>query len=425
MKVVHLSTSDLGGAGLATGRLHMALLEAGIDSHLLTLYKFKNGMPAHIRYQSADGASFPLLEKGLDNIRKALKYSGILPSKHVRIAKHHLRNRPDGFENFSFSVSPYALQNHPLLRDADIVHLNWVSEGFLDFNSFFRKINKNVVWTLHDMNPFTGGCHHADGCGKFMDNCMPCPQLKNTVDECFAGKMLEQKMHSMKGMDSQKVRIVTPSQWLGSLSQKSKLFNRFKHAVIPNGIDPGNFPLISRGDARKSLGLPLDKKIVLFISHHIDNKRKGLHLLLDAIKDINRSDILVCSAGNELSEGENSGIKHLGYITNSEEMSKIYSAADLFVLPSQAENFPNTICEALFCGTPVVAFEVGGIPELINPKNGKLAILGESKSLALSINTVLNHPENYNRTTIREAAVSFMSSPVVAKKYIEIYNQFK
>ncbi len=423
MKVVHLSTSDLGGAGMACRRLHLSLLNAGIQSHLLTLYKFTTDVPYHSRYQASEGAGIPFLAKGIDTVRKALKYSGILPPRYVRMANKHLKNRPVGFENFSFAVSPYHLQNHPLVRDADIVHLHWVSEGYLDFNSFFPGMKHKLVWTLHDMNPFTGGCHHSDECQKFQNDCALCPQLKNTVDENFGCVMLKDKIKSLKNIPNNQLHIVSPSRWLGNLSIKSRLFERFNHSVIPNPLDPKVFYPQEKSGIRNELGLPNDKKIILFISHHIDNQRKGLKNLLNALQTLNREDVLVCSAGNELKEEELSGIRHLGYIRNEIEMAKVYSAADLFVLPSQAENLPNTICESLFCGTPVVAFDIGGIPELLVPSNGKLAEPGRTESLADAIQYVLDHPENYDRNEISKSINKLMADTVVADKYIRVYNQ--
>ncbi|MFN8144963.1 MAG: glycosyltransferase [Bacteroidia bacterium] len=422
MKVVHLSTSDRGGAGMAAVRLHLALLSEGVDSHLLTLYKFTNDIPEHTRYNPSSGKNFPVFSTLLEKARKALKYSGIVSPKFQRMAKRHLKNRPRGFENFSFAVSPYHLQNHPLIKEADIVHLHWVSEGFLDYTSFFSEIKNKIVWTLHDMNPFTGGCHHADDCEKFKRDCLPCPQLKNTIDDTFAGKILEEKKVSLNKISDRQLQVVTPSAWLGKLSKQSKLFQRFAHHTIPNPIDSSIVPAFDKAEARKQLGLPQDKKIVLFISHHIDNSRKGLQKLLEALQYVDRTDILVCSAGHELISGQEWGIHHLGYIENEEEMAEIYSAADLFVLPSQAENLPNTICESLFCGTPVVAFSVGGIPELIDSTNGKMAEAGDVRGLALAIHDVLDHPEKYSREQIRIQAIEKMGNAKVANAYRRIYN---
>jgi glycosyltransferase involved in cell wall biosynthesis len=420
MRILHLSTSDRGGAGIAALRIHQAMIRNGIDSHFVTLKHAINDVPNHPPYKPQEGYALPLLMRFYFFCRKVLNYTGILQYPHIRIAKKHLKGRPAGYESFSFCTSIYNLKKHPLFKSADIIHLHWVTEGFVDFESFFNRIEKKIVWTLHDMNPFTGGCHHSDESLGYLSDCSNCPQLRNTVDMQFAAKVLKRKINSHAWVDDKQMQIVAPSSWLSSIASHSMLFRRFRHYVVPNGIDSGIFRVASKYHAREKLKLPGDKKIILFISHTVTHPRKGIAYLLEAFRTMNRPDVVLVSVGS--SGVEEDGVINLGYVSDDNTMAEIYSAADVFVLPSVAENFPNTICEALLCGIPVVAFRVGGIPEVVDAENGILVPVGNTPELKNAIEHVIDHPEKYPATLIREKAVLRLSDDIAVNKYMEIYN---
>ena len=421
MKVVHLSTSDRGGAGIAASRLHLALLEMGIDSHFLTLHKFTSNIPKHSKFEVGAGRTFPFIKNGIAKIKRRLKYYNFYATPLERLSQLHLKNRVLGLEHFSFPFSEYNIAEHPMVVDADIIHLHWVSDGFLDYENFFKNCKKKFVWTLHDMNPFTGGCHHSDGCLLFRNNCMPCFQLEGTIDDNFAGKMLELKVDSMQRIEEPFLKIVTPSKWLGNLSSTSKLFGKYFHSVIPNAIDSNKIQMISKEEARKKLGIESEKKIIFVNSHHIDNPRKGLSFLVDALNLLPPEKYLVIAAGHKMGSDLFSNLFYLGYIQSEEKLSLAFSAADVFVLPSLAENFPNTICESLLCGTPVVAFNTGGIPELINSGNGMVVSLRDSNELAAAIEKVTS--KTWDRNLIRQNAIAVFGMSRVSSEYIKVYNQ--
>lgn len=422
MRVVHLSTSDSGGAGIAAARLHKAMLLKGVNSFFLTMHKFTEGIPMHFKFRPGDSSSFPAIVNAKYKIRKALQHYGIRYMKHERVSRRHLAGRAPGFEHFSFPFSEFDLSKHPLVVTADIIHLHWVSDGFVDYRTFFKGNHKNIVWTLHDMNPFTGGCHHSDGSFEFRTNCLPCHQLAGTIDKNYASEILFEKKSSLSGINSSQLKIVTPSVWLGELSQSGILFNRFSHDVIPNAFSTTEFYPEERKEARAKLGLPAGKKIILFNSHHIDNPRKGLSFLLKAAEMLERDDVVLCAAGNKMSDDMYPQLINLGYLQSEEQMRMAYSAADLFVLPSLAENYPNTVCESLLCGTPVAGFNVGGMSELITNDNGRLVNSGDVTGLSGSIDEILN--SEFDRNTIHSAAAKSFDRKIVADKYLTLYKSY-
>ncbi len=421
MKVVHVTTSDTGGAGIAASRLHRALLEEGVDSHFLTLIKSGNSIPNHTQYFPGEGRIFKPLINSYFSLRKSLRYRNIYINGFERMFNKKINGRSTEFDSFSNLQSGYNLQDHPLIKSADIVHLHWVSDNFFDFRTFFKNNRKKVVWTLHDMNPFTGGCHHSDGCMKFKSDCDVCPQLFGTSDLHYAKYLLSEKLRS--GISKSDVQIVTPSEWLGDLSKVSKLFGSFSHSVIPNPINPDEFRIYPVKEAREYFGLPLDRKLLLFNASTISNKRKGLHYLIEAVNLLKEKVVLV-AIGNSSVINDNSEIHSLGYLKTSDEVSKAYSAVNTFVLPSLAENLPNSICESLICGTPAIGFAVGGVPELINNQTGKLVPSGNVKLLADAIDEVLRRPEMYDEQELRKRAVAKFGSRMVASRYIEVYAKF-
>ncbi len=424
MKVVHLSTSDTGGAGIAASRIHKGLLHQGVSSSFISLRKYRTDIPQAFSLKDILASSMTSFQEMQYFIKRLQWHTKIVDHPYYTRRDIHLAGKPSGFEMFSIPDSAYDLTIIEKVKEADIVHLHWVSEGFLDYASFFRKMKKKVVWTLHDMNPFTGGCHHADDCTGFLNECKRCPQLKGTIDENFALKIQQEKNEALQFMLDRQMEIVSPSQWMLEKASKSTLFWHFPHIEIPNPVDDRIFYPIDKIEARRELGLPEDKKIVLFIAKDVDNERKGVHYLTDAVSsDGFRADFKICSVGN-LSKPILPDYMHinLGYIDDENKMALIYSAVDLFVLPSLAENLPNTICEALLCGTPVVAFDVGGIPSMVNKSNGVLVELKNSKKLLQAILDVLNEKIKFDRMSIAAQAKGKFSESTITDKYISVYN---
>jgi glycosyltransferase involved in cell wall biosynthesis len=194
--------------------------------------------------------------------------------------------------------------------------------------------------------------------------------------------------------------------------------------VIPNPVPEDEFVLRDRSQARSKLGIPESKRVVLFVANDISNARKGIASILSAIARLESMNLMVCTVGKPLPD-KPAGIelREFGFIASSAEMAAIYACADVFVLPSQAENFPNTIIEALFCGVPVVAARVGGIPEQVNALNGMLADDNSAESLSSAICTVLEAGKKYDPEAIRADAVKRFGKNNSVQAYIAVYRQ--
>jgi len=417
MKVAQINTHTYGGAAIVAKRVHQALLDIGVDSVLFTKFGVKGAIPFHIYLK--DGRFRNLVVKMISDARVA-PIADLL----FGFLKHpNLKGRREGFEIFS-TLANFPIANvDDALEDRDILHLHWIND-FFDYESFFKRFaHKKFVWTLHDMNPFTGGCHHSDGCVKFETVCAHCPQLKNTIDDSYSKVVQEAKLKALKVLRDDQLIIASPSYWLLELSKKSKVAKRFRHVILHNP----SFREISTEDvksARKKLGLPLNKKIVMFVSGNLNNNRKGIGLLFEAMRSIpNYSDIVILGIGHKAKPQAGLDIIYTGNISNVEVLATYFYAADIFVTPSLAENSPLVVIESLCCGTPVVGSNVGGIPDLIHDGNGVLFSTGNVGELAKAITTGL-YEKRFDHAKIREEALSLHSPLKVANEYENIYASF-
>ena len=395
IKVVHISTQESGGAGIAASRLHIGLQKNHVPSSFLTLKKttvkdenvvnFKNHSPSFI--QKVSNIFFNIQEKKR-NQKKLLHLTG----------QH---------EGFSFATSDYRLHEHPLIKHADIIHLHWVS-GFMDYPSFFKNIKKPIVWTLHDMNPFQGGFHYKED---EIRNKKVYGKLDNHIKE------LKKKAYRNSSLYS----IVSPSIWLLEASKKSDLLGRFSHIHIANGVDSEVFKLLDKNDAREQLGLPLDRKILLFVSESLENKRKQFDVLSEAFSKMKRTDFILVAVGM-IPSNKNSVIHYIGTVNDENKMVKLFNAADAFILPSYEDNLPNVMLESLMCGTPVIATPVGGMKEVIeHGVNGYLASENNAVALKNVLDYFLNSQDAFDRKEIRKQAIDKFDLNQQANAYKNLY----
>jgi glycosyltransferase involved in cell wall biosynthesis len=379
IKILHISTYDHGGAAIAAIRLHKALLEQDISSSILFLNKTKESLPNSFGYIN-------ILTRNQRFIwRQTYRIKNKLLNKFSRkyINKKKLRNKFNGFELFSFNPTDFDIAKQPVCQEADVIHLHWVA-GFLDY-SFFQKNTKPVIWTLHDMNPFTGGCHYSSGCEKYKTECKDCPQLQGTINSDNAFFDQEYKKSFLVG---QAPVITAPSQWLWRSSTQSRLFGTFQNIYIPYSLDISVFKPQNKSFCRSVLNLPQEKKILLYVSVDIENKRKGFDLLLEALSGLDMTNVHICAVGvRDIKINYRTDIMFLGSISDERLMALVYSAADVFILPSREDNLPNVLLESVACGTPVISFPVGGMLDIIKTGlNGILAYDLTSASLAGVIN---------------------------------------
>ncbi len=411
MKILHLNSYTSGGAAAAAQRLHSSLRAIRVESNFLSASDLKERL---------------LFSKTwLSNPIKKFRYW-----RFNQLQNKQTSSRPSGASYFSQCESFFDLTLQPCYQQADIIHLHWVSH-FLDIPTFFLKNKKPVVWTLHDTQPITGGCHANFDCEKWtnIENCHQCPQLHPDFSANIAAQQLKKKIETIQNFHKNggKIFVVSPSRWLYEMAQQSLIFENCEHRQIYNGLNETDFEIVEQQIARKKLGLPLNKKILLFIAADLCDSRKGFQFLEQAMQNIGRPDLMIVTVGAGQSEWQgDSKIRHLGIFSDSNHLKLAYSAADYLVTPSLSDNLPNVIIESFFCGTPVIGFPVGGIVEMIENKiNGYLCDNITAYSLAATIDRALE--KDYliasNNSLIRAAAVKKYNLRHQAEQYKAIYEK--
>jgi glycosyltransferase involved in cell wall biosynthesis len=309
--------------------------------------------------------------------------------------------------------------------------LHWINQGFLSLTDIRKlvELGKPVVWTTHDMWFGTAVCHYPDDCEQYKAACVQCPkQQKHSLRNLAKRTFLKKIQMPLSGLT-----FVGCSRWITHLAQQSKPLAGALTTSIPNPIDTNVFKPIDKCEARKRLGLPVGKRLLLFVAAKLSDNRKGVTHLVEACqllkkeKAINTEVLLIGKGAEELTSQFSFPVRELGYISDVEKIVLAYSCADLFIIPSLEDNLPNTIMEAMACGTPCVGFDAGGIPEMIDHKqNGYVAEYKNSKDLAEGIEWVL---ENTEKLGLPDACVKKVkenySEGVVASKYIALYEALR
>lgn len=415
MRVLIVNTSErIGGAAIAAGRLVEALKNNGIKAKML------------VREKQTDRLSVIGLKKNGWRVWQFI-WERVLIWKENRFKKHNL---------FAVDIANTGtdITAIPEFQAADIIHLHWINQGMLSLNDI-RKIlqsGKPVVWTMHDMWPCTGICHHARKCDKYHQECHHCPYIyKGGGKKDLSNQVFKKKKEIYQLAP---VTFVTCSRWLKDRAFQSALLNGHTIIDIPNPINTGLFKPQDSLTARNRTGLPTDKKLILFGSVKVTDKRKGIDYFVECCK-------LLAEKYPEMKEelgvvvyGKNSEqlkslipfqVYPLNFINTDKDLVNVYNAVDLYVTPSLEENLPTTIMEAMSCGVPCVGFNVGGIPEMIDHlHNGYVAEYKSAEDLANGVIWTLNESEY--RTLSEEAcrkAVSNYSESIIAKKYIDVYNK--
>lgn len=405
MKVVHINTSDKsGGAAIAAYRLHKALLKENIDSKMLVLDKVTD-----------EKEIFSVMKNKLDKFLIS-KLKPQLDSLVFR--KFSKRKNKIIFSQGKYS---YSIRNNLLIKEADIIHLHWINNGLLSIEEIFElsKMNKKIVWTLHDMWPFTGGCHYSGECKKYKNNCGNCEVLKTNIENDITKKIFNRKRKKFKNIN---FRIIGCSNWISECAKESSIFKSKKIKAIPNILDINIFKKVEKKIARNILNLLEDKKYILFgAMSSTGDKRKGYDYLKKALLILNEKypelkeevEILIFGASySNDQEGISFKINFLGQLTDEITLSLVYNSANVFVAPSLEENLANTVNESLACGTPVTAFEVGGMLDMIKHKsNGYLAKYKDSNDLAKGILECLNYTQeiksNFDQDKIIKKVIDY------------------
>ncbi|OJW15746.1 glycosyltransferase family 4 protein [Mucilaginibacter sp. 44-25] len=415
MKVVLINTSDAGGgAAEACTRLLNALRQQQVDAKMLVQDKRRHHADVLAVNQGWWGKLWAKINFLLERIPFMLFYER---DKTVRFA-------------FSSANAGTDISKVPVIREADIIHLHWTNSGFLSVNDLkaLFALNKPVVYTLHDMWLFTGGCHYSGPCNHFKNQCGNCYFLRNPDDNDLSHSGWLRKSKMLNGAAN--LSIVTCSHWLGEVAMQSSLLKGFMVQAIPNPIDTTLFAPKGKAEMRAKWKIDTAAKVILFGAANINDRRKGINYLVEALAH------LKTTMGDEPVEvvifGKNKHfdtsvlpfpVQQLSTITSPEALAEVYSLADVFVSPSIEDNLPNMIMEAMACATPVVAFNTGGIPDLIDHQtNGYMAEFRSSADLAAGMRMLLTTQSwnNYSAAA-RDKVKRVFNNEKVAGQYISLY----
>ena len=415
-RVVHLSTSDSsGGAARAAFRLHTGLRRIGVESSMLVQER-----------KSTD-----------PHVRQFLPPSDLVTRVRRRARRRSIEgdaarypNRPPSLDWFSDDRTPFAGQIVAQVPPCDLINLHWVA-GFVDYEGFFpdaAKLGVPLVWRLADMNAFTGGCHYDDHSGKFTQQCGACHQLGSTDANDLSHQIWLRKKRALSQVPAGGLHLVATSRWIAGEAKRSSLMGGFPVTIIPNGLDVQEFRPRDRGFARDFFNLSPSSKIVLFAADSADTVRKGFAYLAEALSGMRDvEDLLLVSVGGGEPKLDPS-VRHvrLGRIRDDRVLSLAYSAADVYVIASLQESFGQTVTESLACGTPVVGFASGGIPDMVRPGvTGYLAPTRDVAALREAVGRVLADPAKRAEMAqnCRRIAVEEYSLEVQARAYATLYEK--
>jgi glycosyltransferase involved in cell wall biosynthesis len=370
--------------------------------------------------------SFALPVDFLSRVRRAL-----LRELIWRDVMRYKNSRRSGDVSFNDCRSEHGAALLRQLPRSDVIHLHWIA-GFVDYRSFFSRVPNHVpiIWTLHDMNPFTGGCHYTEECRRFVKRCGECPQLGSNKVRDLSRWIWNQKQRILTQIDPGRLHVVAPCRWMAAEVKCSSLLGRFNVTIIAHGLDTDLFSPRNRFVAREAFQIPEHARVVLFVAHSSLDRRKGFTLLAEALAGMGCIDDLFLLS---LGEGkptlkEEIPHLHLGYINNERILSLVYSAANVFVIPSLQEAFGQTALESMACGTPVVGFDVGGIPDFVrHGKTGLLAPLRDVRELRSAIVALLQDPAKLDEVAAhcRRVAQEEYSYQVQVQHYIDLYETIR
>lgn len=401
MKILHVNTDEsLGGAARAAHRLYAGQRSIGEDARMAVLRK--SSKDPHVDVVPMNRLQRLIRRKSLHNDRPdAAQY----PGYHGMVWSRGRISTP---------VPAFIARTQP-----DVVNLHWLGNGFVSVDSLTR-IPRPVVWTLHDMWAITGGCHYAGDCERYLSGCGACPQLASGDPRDISFQTWANKVKTWSDL---RLTVVTPSRWLADLVRASPLLHDQRIEVIPNGIDTQIYRPFDMAFARDVMRLPTDKKLILFGAQQVDDARKGLSHLAQALSRLrDRDDVeLVLFGANHPLVDVGLKAHHVGQIENDQVLALLYSAVDVFVAPSVQDNLPNTVMEALACGTPCVAFHIGGMHDMIDhQQSGYLAKPFDAADLAHGLEWTMANRAALVGHARTEAAARY-DIVQIAARYVALY----
>ncbi len=402
MRVLHINQSDTyGGAAIAGYRLHQGLLSQGVDSRLMV----------------------GRMETNDDRV-------SLVP--HVSPFEQQFKRVTQKFGfNHVHLWSTFQIAHHDFYQSAEVLNFHNIHTGFFNYLALPRLVKrKPAVLTLHDMWLFTGHCAYSYGCDRWKIGCGDCPDL--TIYPAMRRDSTRWEWKLKDWLYNQAAfSVIAPSRWLADLAHQS-LLSRFPIYHIPNGIDLEVYQPLNRADCRSKLQIPPDRQVILFVSHTLKDARKGGDVMLQALGRLPnsaKSNLVLLAMGEE---GDNIAAQvgidtiSLGYVKEEHLKAIAYSAADLFVFPTRADNLPLVLQESMACGTPMVSCDVGGVSDLVRPDvTGYLAKPEDVEDLSRGIQMLLNYPEQRRKMgeACRSIAVSEYSINLQVQRYLDVYQQ--
>lgn len=405
LTVLHISTNDnSGGSGRSAYRVHTGLRDLGVRSRMIVGRKITN-----------DNDVLPIAPAGFN------------------AAADRFFSRAMGKLSWQYLFFPssFRLLRHPWFREANVIQLynthgNYFSHTVLPLLSRRRP----VVWRLSDMWPMTGHCAYSFDCERWRTGCGSCPILSDPPElyRDTTATLWKIKQWSYSHSD---LTIVAPSKWIAGLAAESPLLNRFPIHIIPNGLDTTVFAPVPKQAARESLQINPSERVILFSAESLTDRRKGGAHLQAAITRLAETEqnitvLMVGQNGSTIDMPASVRTRTTGRIDDDRALARIYSAADVFVLPTLAENLPNVALESMACGTPPVIFDVGGCSDAVrHMETGYLARYADAEDLARGISLLLNDDELRDRLSrrSREVAVAEYGIELQAKRFLNLYNQ--
>lgn len=424
MRVLHISTNDIGGAANAAIRVHESVLAQGVDSSILFLNRSRYFGPfSHVFNSTINNHKLIAPDKPSLTLKNYLRerFFSYYSKKELCIKKQinkkkefDLQIQIDSkslFEVYSEPTSEYDITESELYLNADIIHIHW-SSGFLNIESFFAKNTKPVVWSMYDEYPILGAFHYQGDEDR--------SRFKyGELDESY--KLIKKRSVNI----AKKIVVLTGSDWLTNKALNSEIFKDRRVEKVYYPINSKIYRFINKESAKSMLNLDPTKKVFLFASSFIQNHRKGFDLLLPIIESnkFKGSIFLVMGTVNELIDKKN--VVLLGKVSDELLMPIIYAASDYFVLPSREENFSYTMMESLCCGTPCLAFNVGDHKNfLVDNKFGAISDTIDTAGLEKILEKAMSNEFNFNPVEIAKKSILFFDSKIIGEKLKHLYLGF-
>lgn len=402
MNILHINQSDIqGGASIAGYRLHQGLLDSGVQSRMLVGYP---------QTDSDRVAAVPrrlLLENIIERFTKRL---GL---------------------NYVHFIHTKKIAQHPFYHSANVLNFHNLHSGYFSYLEIAAlTAHKPAIWTLHDMWSFTGHCAYSYDCDRWKMGCGDCPYPETYPRIYRDGTHLEWRL-KQRTYQKSNLAIVTPSRWLFDQVQHSML-NRFAVHHIPYGVDTSIYQPLDREQCRTQLSIPATHQVILVAAADLKDPRKGVDLLIQALQHLpndlqSETTLLILGAcDRSVTDSIKMPVIQLGYVSDDRDKAIAYNAADLVVFPTRADNLPLVLQESLACGTPIVSFEIGGVPDLVRPDiTGYLAHPEDSNDLSNGIIQLLKNKllRDRMREQCRKIAVTEYALELQTKRYIDLYHQ--